>query len=45
MTDIARVRKYYKLNGLGWLEAIEDDFTKHAELDLLVTSSVALRGT
>ncbi|KAK2595332.1 hypothetical protein QQS21_006932 [Conoideocrella luteorostrata] len=44
MTDLAKVRKYYKLNGLGWLDAIKDEKTKHSELDTLIVSSIALRG-
>ncbi|EFY87358.1 Protein cgi121 [Metarhizium acridum CQMa 102] len=43
-TDISKVRKYYKLNGLDWLEAIEDEQKKRAELDTLVVSAIALRG-
>ncbi|KAF5124266.1 EKC/KEOPS complex subunit [Metarhizium anisopliae] len=43
-TDISKVRKYYKLNGLDWLEAIRDEQKKRAELDTLVVSAMALRG-
>lgn len=43
-TDISKVRKYYKLNGLDWLEAIKDEQNKRAELDTLVVSAMALRG-
>lgn len=43
-TDMAKVRKYYKLNGLAWLDAIKDEQQKHAELETLVVSAIALRG-
>ncbi|OAA40673.1 Protein cgi121 [Metarhizium rileyi] len=44
ITDVAKVRKYYKLNGLGWLEAIKDEQQKLSESDTLVVSAIALRG-
>ena len=44
VTDITKVRKYYKLNGLNWLEAIKDPQQQRSELDSLVVSSIALRG-
>ncbi|KAG5923890.1 hypothetical protein E4U53_003492 [Claviceps sorghi] len=43
-SDMAKIRKYYKLNGLGWLDVIKDDNTKRAALDTLIVSSIALRG-
>lgn len=43
-SDMTKVRKYYKLNGLNWLEAIKDEQQKHSELDTLVVSAIALRG-
>uniref|UniRef100_A0A1Y1K7T8 EKC/KEOPS complex subunit CGI121 n=1 Tax=Photinus pyralis TaxID=7054 RepID=A0A1Y1K7T8_PHOPY len=43
-TDISKVRKYYKLNGIDWLEAIKDEQKKRAELETLVVSAMALRG-
>ncbi|GAB0137383.1 hypothetical protein EsDP_00005651 [Epichloe bromicola] len=44
VTDTSKIRKYYKLNGLGWLDAIKDDKTKCSALDTLIVSSIALRG-
>lgn len=43
-TDWAKVRKYYKLNGLAWLDAIKDDKEKRRQLDGLVLGAMALRG-
>lgn len=43
-TDIAKVRKYYKLNGLGWVEAIKDERERRAELEMLILGAMALRG-
>ncbi|KYK57967.1 Kinase binding protein [Drechmeria coniospora] len=43
-TDLAKVRKYYKLNGLGWLDAIQDDGEKRAEMEMLILGAMALRG-
>ncbi|KAI1756837.1 kinase binding protein CGI-121-domain-containing protein [Xylaria castorea] len=44
LTDWGRVRKYYKLNGVGWLDGIKDQDAKHRELDMLVMGGMALRG-
>lgn len=44
VTDLAKVRKYYKLNGLNWLDNIKDDKAKRAELESLVLGGMALRG-
>ncbi|KAG5982554.1 hypothetical protein E4U55_001741 [Claviceps digitariae] len=43
-TDLAKIRKYYKLNGLGWLDVIKDENRKCSALDTLIVSSIALRG-
>ncbi|KAG6038073.1 hypothetical protein E4U41_004607 [Claviceps citrina] len=43
-TDLPKIRKYYKLNGLGWLDAMKDDTIKCSALDALIVSSIALRG-
>ncbi|KAM0438502.1 hypothetical protein ACHAPT_001251 [Fusarium lateritium] len=43
-TDVAKVRKYYKLNGLKWLDAIKDDSVRQREIESLVISAMALRG-
>ncbi|KAI3324661.1 CGI-121-domain-containing protein [Xylariaceae sp. AK1471] len=44
LTDWGRVRKYYKLNGVGWLDGIKDPAVKNREMDVLVMSGMALRG-
>ncbi|KAI0855537.1 kinase binding protein CGI-121-domain-containing protein [Xylaria cubensis] len=44
LTDWGRVRKYYKLNGMSWLDGMKDEAAKHRELDVLVMGSMALRG-
>ncbi|KAI0433850.1 kinase binding protein CGI-121-domain-containing protein [Xylaria sp. FL1042] len=44
LTDWGRVRKYYKLNGTGWLDGIKDKTTKNKEMDMLVVGGMALRG-
>ncbi|KAI1347497.1 kinase binding protein CGI-121-domain-containing protein [Xylaria sp. FL0043] len=44
LTDWGRVRKYYKLNGMGWLDGIKDSAAKNREMDMLVMSGMALRG-
>jgi EKC/KEOPS complex subunit CGI121/TPRKB len=44
LTDWGRVRKYYKLNGMGWLDGIKDPAMKNREMDVLVTSGMAIRG-
>ncbi|KAJ0361165.1 hypothetical protein COL154_007032 [Colletotrichum chrysophilum] len=42
-TDWAKVRKYYKLNGLPWLDAIKDEAERKEELETLVLGAMALR--
>jgi len=44
VTDLPKIRKYYKLNGLGWLDAIKDEKKKFSALNNLIISSIALRG-
>lgn len=44
LTDWGRVRKYYKLNGVGWLDWVKDQATKNKEMDMLVMGGMALRG-
>ncbi|KAK7430989.1 hypothetical protein QQZ08_002519 [Neonectria magnoliae] len=43
-TDISKVRKYYKLNGLKWLDDIKDEKAKRKEMETLVLGGMALRG-
>ncbi|KAG6008420.1 hypothetical protein E4U21_004442 [Claviceps maximensis] len=43
-TDLPKIRKYYKLNGLGWLDVVKDEKRKYSALNTLVVSSIALRG-
>jgi EKC/KEOPS complex subunit CGI121/TPRKB len=43
-TDVAKVRKYYKLNGLKWLDDIKDDKAKSKEMETLILNGMALRG-
>ncbi|KAG5918059.1 hypothetical protein E4U42_007008 [Claviceps africana] len=43
-SHVPKIRKYYKLNGLGWLDAIKDETRKRAALDTVIVSSIALRG-
>ncbi|KAM5343451.1 hypothetical protein ACJ41O_011988 [Fusarium nematophilum] len=43
-TDVPKVRKYYKLNGLKWLDDIQDAKVKQKEIESLVVSAMALRG-
>ncbi|KAI8961264.1 CGI-121-domain-containing protein [Daldinia sp. FL1419] len=43
LTDRVKVRKYYKLNGISWLDAIKDDSLQRRESELLVLGSMALR--
>ncbi|KAF3069617.1 hypothetical protein GL218_07770 [Daldinia childiae] len=43
LTDRAKVRKYYKLNGIGWLDGIKDESLQRRETELLVIGSMALR--
>jgi len=42
-TDWAKVRKYYKLNGVPVLEAIKDEESKKKEMERLVIMAMALR--
>lgn len=44
ITDWTKVRKYYKLNGIGWMDAIKDESLKRREMEMLVLGSIALRG-
>ncbi|KAF5020938.1 hypothetical protein F66182_7019 [Fusarium sp. NRRL 66182] len=43
-TDVPKVRKYYKLNGLRWLDEIQDENVKKREMESLVIGAMALRG-
>ncbi|CAM1504869.1 Fc.00g024600.m01.CDS01 [Cosmosporella sp. VM-42] len=43
-TDLPKVRKYYKLNGLRWLDDIKDDVARRKEMEMLVLGGMALRG-
>lgn len=43
-TDLARVRKYYKLNGIPSLAGNEDTPAKRHEAEVLVLGAMALRG-
>lgn len=43
-TDLARISKYYKLNGLSWLDGIRDQPAKRKEMEMLVVGGMALRG-
>jgi EKC/KEOPS complex subunit CGI121/TPRKB len=42
--DLSRIRKYYKLNGLSWLDCIKDEKLKRKEMETLIVGSMALRG-
>ncbi|KAH8174709.1 kinase binding protein [Sarocladium implicatum] len=44
VTDLSKVRKYYKLNGLNWLDNIKDEKAKRGELEALILGGMALRG-
>ncbi|KAI8622951.1 CGI-121-domain-containing protein [Xylariaceae sp. FL1651] len=44
LTDWGLVRKYYKLNGVSWLDGMKDDIVKRSETDTLIMSGMALRG-
>lgn len=44
VTDLPKVRKYYRLNGLNWFENIQDEQAKRREMEMLVLSAMALRG-
>jgi EKC/KEOPS complex subunit CGI121/TPRKB len=43
LTDWAKVRKYYKLNGLAWLDALPAE-DKQRESEMIILNSMALRG-
>jgi EKC/KEOPS complex subunit CGI121/TPRKB len=43
-TDMAKVSKYYKLNGLAWLDSIKEEGLKRQEMEALILGSMALRG-
>jgi EKC/KEOPS complex subunit CGI121/TPRKB len=43
-TDWAKVSKYYKLNGAPALKGIKDEGEKRRETEMLILSSMALRG-
>lgn len=43
-TDWPKVKKYYKLNGLQWLEATKDEKEKKKQLEGLILGAMALRG-
>ncbi|KAK8058017.1 EKC/KEOPS complex subunit [Apiospora phragmitis] len=45
VTDWPKLRKYHKLNGLPWIEAIKDEKAKKNELEMLIISAMAMRGT
>lgn len=44
LTDWAKVRKYYKLNNVGWLDGVKDETEKRREMEVLVLGGMALRG-
>ncbi|KAI1415035.1 hypothetical protein F5Y13DRAFT_187722 [Hypoxylon sp. FL1857] len=43
LTDWPKVRKYYKLNNVGWLDSVKDETVKRKEMEMLVLGSMALR--
>lgn len=43
-TDSTKIRKYYKLNGLKWLDDIRDAEAKKKEMEMLVIGAMSLRG-
>lgn len=43
-TDMSKVSKYYKLNGLSWLDGIKDPAARRKETEMLIMGSMALRG-
>lgn len=43
LTDWAKVRKYYKLDGLQWLDKLPAE-EKKSEAEMLVLAGMALRG-
>ncbi|ROT39655.1 CGI121 protein [Sodiomyces alkalinus F11] len=44
VTDWGKVKKYYKLNGLPWLDAIKDQEESRGQMQGLVLGAMALRG-
>ncbi|KAI1768144.1 kinase binding protein CGI-121-domain-containing protein [Hypoxylon sp. FL1150] len=44
LTDWGKVRKYYKLNNVGWLDGVKDESEKRREMEVLVLGGMALRG-
>lgn len=44
ITDLSKIRKYYKLNGLNWLDSVEDERARRKELESLILGGMALRG-
>ncbi|KAK8065022.1 hypothetical protein PG997_011769 [Apiospora hydei] len=45
VTDWPKLRKYHKLSGLPWIDAIKDEQAKKNELEMLIVSAMAMRGT
>ncbi|CAJ2500760.1 Uu.00g036130.m01.CDS01 [Anthostomella pinea] len=43
-TDWSKIRKYYKLNGVGWVDALKDVGVKSKEMEMLVLGGMSLRG-
>ncbi|KAI1334592.1 CGI121 protein [Xylariaceae sp. FL0016] len=43
-TDWSKVRKYYKLNGVGCLDGVKDEAAKTREMEMLMLGGMALRG-
>ncbi|KAI1138102.1 hypothetical protein F5Y05DRAFT_51387 [Hypoxylon sp. FL0543] len=43
LTDWPKVRKYYKLNNVGWLDGVKDEAAKRKEMEMLVLGGMALR--
>jgi EKC/KEOPS complex subunit CGI121/TPRKB len=44
VADLSKIRKYYKLNGLPWLDSTKDEKAKRKELESLILGGMALRG-
>ena len=44
ISDLSKIRKYYKLNGLNWLDSVKDETAKRKELESLILGGMALRG-
>jgi EKC/KEOPS complex subunit CGI121/TPRKB len=42
--DLTKIRKYYKLNGLNWLDGQKDEDKKRRETEMMILSGMALRG-